>query len=166
MVQTIARRKHLMFKPKIIIVDEAHHVPGGNMGKSIPDVARRQIDWSHRHAGKVGRQGIGRTSREISLRAGNGELAVDNLQGDCNGTINPATGLPVLAPVRTLRIPSSLVLDGVAHDKNGEYRWGNDISTPERITGAVIAAMQCEPISVTPPGNAPYRPIFWSSPRP
>ena len=49
---------------------------------------------------------------------------------------DPITGLPYLAPVRTLRIPSSLVLEGVKKDKNGEYMQGD---LAERITGAVIA---------------------------
>ena len=127
MVQTIARRKHLMFKPKIIIVDEAHHVRAATWEKVFQMWPDAKLIGLTATPERLDGKGLGAHFAEMVSGPEIKEL---------QQTINPATGLPVLAPVRTLRIPSSLVLDGVAHDKNGEYR-GNDIS--ERITGAVIA---------------------------
>ena len=39
-----------------------------------------------------------------------------------------------LAPTRTLRVPMSLILDGLKKDRNGEYR-AADLS--DKVTGAV-----------------------------
>ena len=41
-----------------------------------------------------------------------------------------------LAPTRTLRVPMSLMLDGLKKDRNGEYR-AADLS--DKVTGAVVA---------------------------
>ena len=41
-----------------------------------------------------------------------------------------------LAPTRTLRVPMSLILDGLKKDRNGEYR-AADLS--DKVTGAVVA---------------------------
>ena len=50
--------------------------------------------------------------------------------------IDPNTGLPSLAPVQTLRIPSSLKLDGIKKNRHGEYQ-AKDLN--DRVTGAVVA---------------------------
>ena len=41
MVQTIARRKNLRFQPKIIIVDEAHHVRAATWERDLCALAQR-----------------------------------------------------------------------------------------------------------------------------
>ena len=120
MVQTIARRKQLMFKPKIIIVDEAHHV--------------RAATWEKVFQMWPGAKLIGLTATPERLDGkGLGTHFAEMVSGP---EIKELVDMGYLAPTRVLRIPSSMMLEDVRTDRHGEYRQ-DDVSA--KITDAVIA---------------------------
>ena len=120
MVQTIARRKQLMFKPKIIIVDEAHHV--------------RAATWEKVFQVWPGAKLIGLTATPERLDGkGLGTHFAEMVSGP---EIKELVDMGYLAPTRVLRIPSSMMLEDVRTDRHGEYRQ-DDVSA--KITDAVIA---------------------------
>ena len=110
-----------MGKPDLVVIDEAHHA----RAKTWETVLEAR--WPN-----AKRIGLTATPERLDGK-GLGEHFAEMVMGP---TIPELVAVGSLAPSRTLRIPSSLILEGIKHDKNGEYR-ASDVS--ERVTGAVIA---------------------------
>ena len=119
MVQSIARREHVA-KPDLVIIDEAHHA----RAKTWETVLGR---WPNAR-----RIGLTATPERLDGK-GLGQHFGDIVLGP---TIPELVAIGSLAPCRTLRIPSSLNLEGVGTNRQGEYR-ADELG--ERITGGVIA---------------------------
>ncbi|MYB36790.1 MAG: DEAD/DEAH box helicase [Gammaproteobacteria bacterium] len=119
MVQTMVRRESTL-RPRIIIVDEAHHV----RTKSWETILGRYPDaWILGLTGTPQRldgKGLGTHFRIL-------------VQGP---TIPDLVGMGYLAPVRTLRLPAALKLSGVKKDRRGEYDRGE---AQRRLDEKVIA---------------------------
>lgn len=120
MVQTIARRKNWRFNPKIIIIDEAHHARAKTWEVVLQRWPNAKLIGLTATPQRLDNKGLGQHFAELILGPTIPELVQDGY----------------LAPSRTLRIPSSLVLEGVRKDRHGEYR-EDDVAA--RVTDAVIA---------------------------
>ena len=119
MVQSVARREHVA-KPDLVIIDEAHHA----RAKTWETVLGR---WPNAR-----RIGLTATPERLDGK-GLGQHFGDIVLGP---TIPELVAIGSLAPCRTLRIPSSLSLEGIGTNRQGEYR-ADELG--ERITGGVIA---------------------------
>ena len=119
MVQSVARREYVA-KPDLVIIDEAHHA----RAKTWETVLGRWPD--------ARRIGLTATPERLDGK-GLGQHFGDIVLGP---TIPELVAIGSLAPCRTLRIPSSLSLEGVGTNRQGEYR-ADELG--ERITGGVIA---------------------------
>ena len=120
MVQSIARRPHLRFKPKVILIDECHHVRAATWEKVLAMYADAKLVGLTATPERLDGKGLGHHFAEMVLGPNILEL-VD---------------MGFLAPTRVLRIPSSMMMDGVRTDRHGEYRQ-DDVR--EKVTDAVIA---------------------------
>ena len=118
MVQSIARRT--IAKPDLVIVDEAHHTRASTWTKVLdrwPQAKRIGLTATPE---RLDGRGLGTHFNEMVL----------------GPTIKDLVAVGSLAPSRTLRIPSALLLDGVKRDKHGEYL---QAEVGKRITDNVIA---------------------------
>ena len=119
MVQSVARRERVG-KPDLVVIDEAHHA----RAKTWETVLAR---WPH-----AKRIGLTATPERLDGK-GLGEHFAEMVMGP---TIPELVAVGSLAPCRTLRIPMSLNLEGVRHDRNGEY---SSADVGGRVTEHVIA---------------------------
>ena len=91
MVQTIARRKNLRFQPKIIIVDEAHHVRAATWEKTFALWPEAKLIGLTATPERLDGKGLGQHFGEMVSGPEIAELV---------SMRDPDTGLPYLAPVR------------------------------------------------------------------
>ena len=118
-MQTLARRKNVP-APKLMIWDECHHT----RAKTWETIMQRWPDAK--------RIGLTATPQRLDQR-GLGQHFSELVFGP---NIPELVAMGSLAPTRTLRVPMSLMLDGLKKDRNGEYR-AADLS--DKVTGAVVA---------------------------
>ena len=127
MVQSMARRDHVSrMRPSVVIWDEAHHVRASTWEKALawwPDTPRIGLTATPE---RLDGKGLGAHFATMVMGP--------SIQWLVNN-INPATGIPYLAPCRTLTVPTSLDTTGLTRNRSGEY--GKGIN--ERITEGVIA---------------------------
>ena len=118
-IQTLARRNKVI-TPGLTIWDEAHHT----RAKTWETIMQR---WPN-----AKRIGLTATPERLDGR-GLGQHFAEMVFGP---TIPELVAMGSLAPTRTLRVPMSLILDGLKKDRNGEYR-AADLS--DKVTGEVVA---------------------------
>ena len=118
-VQSLYRRTHDL-KPDLVVVDEAHHARAATWAAVL-------TRWPN-----AARVGLTATPQRADGR-GLGELFASLVLGP---SIPELVEAGYLAPSRTLTIPTSLNMEGVRVDRNGEYRSG-DVS--ERVTDKFVA---------------------------
>ena len=119
MVQSIVRRPNIG-QYDLVIIDEAHHARASTWEKVLSR-------WP-----KAKRIGLTATPERLDGK-GLGEHFAEMVLGP---TISDLVDVGNLAPCRTLRIPSSFVLDGLKPDRHGEYRTSE---LGARVTDAVVA---------------------------
>ena len=118
MVQSIAKRERIP-NFNLIIVDEAHHCRATTWTKVLDR-------WPN-----AKRIGLTATPQRLDGKG----LAAHFDSMVMGPTIAELVAIDSLAPTRTLRVPMSLLLDGLKKDRNGEYR-AADLS--DKVTGAVV----------------------------
>ena len=130
-VFTLARREHVA-RPRLIIMDEAHHVRAATWERVIerwPGVPRLGLTATPQ---RLDGKGLGAHFAAMVLGPSIHEL---------QNTFDPITGLPYLAPIQVLRVPSSMRRSGMKKDKNGEFRqkdMGERVN--ERVVGDAVMA--------------------------
>ena len=118
-VQTVVRRD--VRKPKLIIVDEAHHARAKTWEVVLDRWPRAKRIGLTATPERLDGKGLGEHFAEMVLGPTIPELVEDGH----------------LAPCRVLRIPSGLRLEGLKKDKNGEFTRS---AMGKRVTGAVVAS--------------------------
>ena len=125
-VQSLVRRD-INLDPSLIIVDEVHHCRASSwelIFKRYPAAKRIGLTATPE---RLDGKGLGEHFGTMVLGPSIQQL-VEN--------IDPATGLPYLAPCRTMTIPVGLSLEGVPKTRHGEYQ---EKEVSKRITGGVVA---------------------------
>ena len=126
MVQSINRRKNDL-NPNLVIVDEAHHARAKTWTNVLERWPRAKLIGLTATPERLDGKGLGEHFGTMVLGPSIQQL-VEN--------IDPATGIPYLAPCRTMTIPVGLSLDGVPKTRHGEYQ---EKEVSKRITGGVVA---------------------------